>query len=244
MKTGKKIAVLSAVFLIAAAVYFIWPAGQKAENGEHVTYAAMEEATLPVVYPKMGEREMAPLLGHREEKAVTAGRDSLLVLPDDRKLEVEIEEAKNVTAVGYEIRSLDMEQLIERTELTDWTKEDNTITVILPIQNLLDEKTEYQLGIRVTLKDGSDAWYYSRIMETNRDHVDEMLALAEEYSSKTFHYESAQDLTIYMESSTTADNSSFGVVTLKNSFNQMTWGTMGAERASEPHVNQIGRSVV
>lgn len=236
MKTGKKIAVLSAVFLIAAAVYFIWPAGQKAENGEHVTYAAMEEATLPVVYPKMGEREMAPLLGHREEKAVTAGRDSLLVLPEDRRLEVEIEEAKNVASVGYEIRSLDMEHLIERTELTDWTKEEGMITATLPIQNLLDEKTEYQLGIRVTLKDGSDVWYYARIIETDRTHVDEMMSLAEEYSAKTFHYESAQDLTMYMESSTTADNSSYGVVTLKNSFTLMTWGTMGADRASEPRM--------
>ena len=53
MKTGKKIAVLSAVFLIAAVVYFMWPMGKTEEGGEQITYTAMEEATLPIVYPKM-----------------------------------------------------------------------------------------------------------------------------------------------------------------------------------------------
>lgn len=236
MKTGKKIAVLSAVFLIAAAVYFMWPMGRTEEGGTQITYTAMEEATLPVVYPKMGEWTLAPLLGHREEKAVTAERNSLLVLPEDRRLAVVVAEAEEVISLGYEIRSLDAEHLIERTELKDWKLESGQIAAILPVQNLLDEETEYQLGIRVGLKDGSEAWYYSRIIDTDGAHAADMLALAADFSMKTFHYESAQDLTMYMETSPSADNSSFGVVTLKNNFNQMTWGTMGVERSSEPRM--------
>ncbi|MBP3927748.1 MAG: hypothetical protein J6D13_11345 [Clostridium sp.] len=112
MKTGKKIAVLSAVFLIAAAVYFMWPMGRTEESGEQITYTAMEEATLPLVYPKMGEITLAPLLGHREKKVMSAERDSLLILPEDRRLEVVFEEAKDVQYLRYEIRSLDAEYLI------------------------------------------------------------------------------------------------------------------------------------
>ena len=236
MKTGKKIAVLSVVFLVAAVVYFMWPMGRTEESGEQITYTAMEEATLPLVYPKMGEIKMAPLLGHREEKAVTAERNSLLVLPEDRSLEVVVGEAKYVASLGYEIRSLDAEHLIERTEIKDWKMENGEIQTALPIQNLIDEETEYQLGIRVGMKDGSDVWYYSRIIDTDSAHAMEMLALATEFSEKTFHYESAQGLTMYMETSPSADNSSFGVVTLKNNFNQMTWGTMGIERSSQPRI--------
>lgn len=236
MKTGKKIAVLSAVFLIAAVVYFMWPMGRTEESGEQITYSAMEEATLPLVYPKMGEIMLAPLLGHREERAVTAERNSLLVLPEDRRLDVVVAEAKEVMSLGYEIRSLDAEHLIERTELKDWKLEDGKISVTLPIQNLIDKETEYQLGIRIGLKNGSEAWYYSRITETDSAHAMDMLALASEFSQKTFHYDSAQDLTMYMETSPSADNGSFGVVTLKNNFNQMTWGTMGIERSSEPRI--------
>jgi len=236
MKTGKKIAILLAVFLAAVVVYFMWPTGQKENSEGRVTYKAMKAASLPVVYPVMQEKVMAPLFGHREEKAVTAVRDSLLLLPEDRKLQVKIDEAEDIVSLSYEIRSLDMENLVERTALTDWTKGDADLEVILPIQNLIEEETEYQLGIRAELKDGSAVWYYARVMETDMQHAADMMALAEEYSQKTFAYESAQGLTVYMETSPTADNSSFGVVTLKNSFNQMTWGTLGVERISEPRV--------
>ncbi len=236
MRTGKKIVILSAVFLIAAVVYFMWPMGRREESGEQVSYTAMKEATLPVVYPKMGELTMGPLLGHREEKAVTASRDSLLVLPEDRRLAITIEESDEVMSLGYEIRSLDMEHLVERTEVNDWSRENGVIGAILPIQNLVEEDTEYQLGICIGLKDGSSVWYYSRIIDTDGAHALEMLNLALEFSAKTFHYESAQELTMYMETEQNADNSSFGVVTLKNSFNQMTWGTMGADRISEPRI--------
>ena len=236
MKTGKKIAVLSAVFLIAAVVYFMWPMGKTEEGGEQITYTAMEDATLPIVYPKMGDVMLAPMLGNREEKAVTAERNSLLVLPEDRRLEMVVAEAKEVASLGYEIRSLDAEHLIERAELKDWNRENGTILVTLPIQNLIAEETEYQLGIHVGLKDGSSAWYYSRIIDTDRTHAMDMMALAAEFSQKTFHYESAHDLTMYMETSPSADNSSFGLVTLKNNFNQMTWGMMGIERSSEPRM--------
>ena len=82
MKTGKKIAVLALIFVAAAIIYFVWPLGRKEENKTGVVYTAMGEAELPVVYPTALGRELAPLFGHREELAVTAERDSLLVLPE------------------------------------------------------------------------------------------------------------------------------------------------------------------
>ena len=87
-KAIKKAGILLLIFLIAAAAYFFWP--MRGGSEENMTYAARQDAVLPVVYPRMGEREMAPLLGRREELAATAGRGSLLVLPDDRKLPVRI----------------------------------------------------------------------------------------------------------------------------------------------------------
>lgn len=233
MKTGKRIAVLLLVFIAAAVVYFIWPLGPKEENEAGVTYTAMGEAVLPVVYPTALGYELSPLFGQREEKAVTAARDSLLVLPEDRRLVIRIEEGSRIKGLRYEIRSLDMEHLVERTELTGWTLENGQIQTELPIQNLLEKEMEYQLGLCAELSDGTGVWYYARIMETDNSHVVDMLALAREFSEKTFHYESAQDLTMYMESSPSADNSSFGMVTLKNSFTQMTWGSLGVVR-NEP----------
>ncbi|MCI8454803.1 MAG: hypothetical protein HFE84_09345 [Lachnospiraceae bacterium] len=233
MKAGKRIRkkalVLLAVFVAAAIFYFIWPMRQGKESGT-VSYTAMAQPTLPVVFPRMLGREMAPLYGHKEERAVTADRDSLLVLPADRRLSLRLEGAGRVAALGYEIRSLDMEHLVERTELTGWKNADGTIELTLPIQNLLEKEQEYSLGLNVRLAEGESVWYYARIVDTDNEHVEEMLTLAEEFSQKSMNYEAAQSLTMYMESSAGADNSTFGTVTLKNSFTQITWGKLGVSR--------------
>lgn len=233
-KTIKKVLVLLLVFVAAAAVYFLWP--MRSEKETDIEYTAMKDATLPVVYPHMGGREMAPLFGHMEELAATAGRDSLLVLPEDRKLALRITEAGTVSGIRYEIRSMDQERLVERTEISDLEKSDGSISVQLPIQNLLEAGTEYQLGVCAQLSDGRSVWYYSRIVQADNVHVEEMLALADEFSRKTLNYNEAQDLTMYMESSPSADNSTFGNVTLKCSFSQITWGSLGVERTGEPRM--------
>ena len=233
-KAIKKAGILLLIFLIAAAAYFFWP--MRGGSEENMTYAARQDAVLPVVYPRMGEREMAPLLGRREELAATAGRGSLLVLPDDRKLPVRIAYAGEISGLRYEIRSMDGENLIERTELSDWTAGEEEITVTLPIQNLLEDGTEYRLGLCAELSDGSAAWYYARIKKGDRARADEMISLAAEFSRKTLNYEEAQDLTMYMETSPEADNSTFGNVTLKCSFSQITWGNLDVERVGEPSV--------
>lgn len=233
-KAIKKAGILVLIFLIAAAAYFFWP--MRGGSEENMTYAARQDAVLPVVYPRMGEREMAPLLGRREELAATAGRGSLLVLPDDRKLPVRIAYAGEISGLRYEIRSMDGENLIERTELSGWTAGEEEINVTLPIQNLLEDGTEYRLGLCAELSDGSAAWYYARIKKGDRVRADEMISLAAEFSRKTLNYEEAQDLTMYMETSPEADNSTFGNVTLKCSFSQITWGNLDVERAGEPSV--------
>lgn len=233
-KTIRKTGILILVFVAAVVVYFFWPLRQTKE--EDLTYVAVQDASLPVVYPQMWGKEMAPLFGHREELAATADRDSLLVLPEDRRLPVRIAFGDEITALRYEIRSMDGENLIERTELSGWELRDGMIETALPIQNLLKKDTEYQLGICAELSDGSAAWYYSRILETDGTHAGEMLELACSFSEKTLNYEEAQALTMYMETTGGADNSTFGTVTLKNSFSQLTWGDLHVERVGEPAV--------
>lgn len=53
----------------------------------------------------------------------------------------------------------------------------------------------------------------------------------EDFSSKTYKYSDAQSLTMYMETSPTAGSTSLGTVTLKDTFTQLTWGSLGVERS-------------
>lgn len=83
----------------------------------------------------------------------------------------------------YEIRSLDTEDLIERTRIGSFETSlngdsENALSTELPIQNLLDAGKEYLLGVCAELSDGSEAWYYMRITEQDQGHANEMLSLA------------------------------------------------------------------
>ena len=133
----------------------------------------------------------------------------------------------------YEIRSLNTEDLIERTNVESF--EADAMSAELPIQNLLDQGKEYLLGVCAELSDRSEVWYYMRIIEQDQDHVNEMLALAEEFSSKTYKYSDAQSLTMYMETSPGANSTSLGTVTLKDTFSQLTWGSLNVERSGEAY---------
>ena len=239
MKTGKKVMILLLIFVAAVIVYFIHPVGKKEEHGI-TEYTAMEKAKFPVLYATMGEREMAPVFGQTEERGVTADRGSLIVLPEDRKLKVRFAGTTKIQGLRYEIRSLDTENLIERTQVTSLDAaingdSENAVSAELLIQNLLETGKEYLLGVCASLPDGSEAWYYMRIVEQDQGHVNEMLALAEEFSSKTYKYSDAQSLAMYMETSPSANSSALGTVTLKDTFTQLTWGSLGVERTGEAY---------
>ena len=60
-----------------------------------------------------------------------------------------------------------------------------------------------------------------------------MLALAEEFSEKTFNQQQARDLTTYLEVDANEDNSTLGYVTLKNNFDMLTWHATGMQMVGE-----------
>jgi len=124
------------------------------------------------------------------------------------------------------------ESLIERTIVKDWHQDEGAAeaVTILPIQNLIDKDEEYILTLAIATEHQPEIYYYTRIVWTDDAYVEPMLQMAETFSDNTFHYENASELTTYLETDPAADNSSLGRVTLKNSFDQITWGNLSLEK--------------
>ena len=234
-KTIKKAIILLVIFVVALAAYFIW-SSRKGEDG--AVYTSIEDANLPVVYMELFGSRMNCLYGFIEDKHTSAGRGDLTVLPQDRRLPITFQDVDSkVRGIQYEIRSLDGERLVERTVLEEWTQEGTDVNAVLPIQNLLTANEEYMMTIAISTEDHPAVYYYTRIMWSENNHMEEMLTLAREFSDKTFSYETARDLTTYLETDLNADNSSLGEVTLKNSFTQLTWRGMEMKRESEVSIH-------
>ena len=234
-KTIKKAVILLVIFIAALAVYFIWSSGK---DDEGAVYTSIEDANLPVVYKELFGRKMNCLYGFVEDRPTSAGRGDLTVLPEDRRLPVSFEDVDSkVKGIQYEIRSLDGERLVERTVLEEWTQEGTQVKAVLPIQNLLSAGKEYMMTLAISTEEHPAVYYYTRIMWSENHHMEDMLNLAMEFSDKTFSYDTARDLTTYLETDPNADNSSLGKVTLKNSFTQLTWRGLEMKRESEVSVH-------
>ncbi len=221
------------VFIIAIAVYFIW--NQKnTPKSDVMVYTSMEEASLPVVYTELFGRKMNVLHGYTQDMKQSVSRDALTVLPEDRSMNIQISDyAGNIQGIEYEVRSLDMERLVERTSVDKWNEEAEGVTANLPIQNLLTKDKEYLLILSLDTSDNGKLLYYTRIMWTDNTNVEDMIDFALDFTTRTFDYDKARELTTYLETNNAEDNSSLGHVTIHSSFSQLTWGGLSVKPAGE-----------
>ncbi|MCC8126062.1 MAG: hypothetical protein LIO92_01520 [Clostridiales bacterium] len=231
----KRGAILFFIFVIALVGYIIWNRGKNTTDPS--SYRAMEEASFPVVYAEMCGRRMNPMYGFRQDMGNVRVRDSLTVLPQDRGLMIDVVGSTgSVQAIRYEIRSLDLERLVENTELESWDTQDGEITARLPIQNLLTKDNEYLLRLELEIG-GESVYYYTRIVWTDDTAIESMIDLAVNFSARTFSYDEARELVTYLETNDTEDNSSFGTTTIRSSFSQLTWGRLKMQPAGEVQVS-------
>lgn len=63
-----------------------------------------------------------------------------------------------------------------------------------------------------------------------------MLRLAEDFTRKSLDYDQARDLVSYLETNSTEDNSSLGNVSIKASFDHLTWDGLTTEMEGEPQI--------
>ncbi len=246
----KRAAVLVGIFLAAVGVYFF--ASLNTMEQSETVYTAMEEPTLPVVYTALFQQsageavsdatgfldvEKNRLTGYRQEMDITVARDTLTVLPEDRQLKVYFQGyGVSPLKIAYEIRSLDLERLVERTELEGWNSQGDVIEAVLPIQNLLTEGNEYLLHIIVETELHGGVHYYTRIAMPENNYGQTMLEFARDFSTRTLDKEQAAGLAAYLETSPSADNSSLGHVTIESSFSQLTWAGLEMELVGDMQV--------
>lgn len=233
-KTLRKLGILLAVFI--GAVIFCFLSAQKTMKKEDAVYSSMGAPTLPVVYARMGDKNINCMHGYVQDMGNKAARDSLTVLPDNRALQLEIMEYGNtITEISYEIRNLSMDRLVEDGEVDSWEETDEGLLITLPIENMIGREEPYLLAL--TLGTGEkELHYYTRILWPDNQYGQEFVNLAEQFSIKTMDYNQARDLVSYLETDPVEDNSSLGSVTIRTSFDHLTWNGLPVEMVGAPQV--------
>lgn len=195
----------------------------------------MSGATLPVASILFDNTKMNEMHGYLEKMELGTMRDSITPLRDNRQLTFEIDKyGQEITGIKYEVRSADGERLIEDTEVYNYEEDRNTIRASVNLKDLIEENTEYNFVLIITMNDGRTVYYYTRIIQKQDAGVLEKIEFVLDFHDKTFDKNEVKELSTYMEPNAEEDNTTFGRVTIHSSMNQLSWGNMNVTPVTEP----------
>lgn len=197
----------------------------------------MGEATYPVLSMYVGSYRVGSLHGYAQSMECAYLRDNLQPIDEDRKIDVRMNTyGRGIDSIAFEVRSLDGERLVESTPVETYEKEEDEISFLITLKDLIESDTEYMLVFLVTPEGGTPVRYYSRIILSESLHVREKLDYITDFHERTFDKEAAAELTKYLESNAEGDNTTFHRVTIHSSFNQVTWGDLPVRKVAEPRI--------
>lgn len=197
----------------------------------------MSPASFPLIYINYEGEHINCLHGYSNEMDISFMRDTITPLGEDRKISLYLEKYNNdITSLSFEVRSTDGERLIENSEIYNYKEQDASISADIVVKDLIDPDTEYEFVVIVGTSSGKTLRYYTRIIQRSENHAGEEIRFVKDFHEKTFDKEAARDLTKYLESDETGDNTSFSNVNIHSSFAQITWGDLNVERVTEPQI--------
>lgn len=234
-----KIVILILVFCLTVVVM-----GERDRQTEMNLTSEMASVTLPVLYLQRDNVKLNQLYGYSAEMDATAMRDTITPLREDLTLPFTVKSFQNhIESISYEVRSMDMERLVEDGEITSFSQENGEIRVSLQFENILEPGTEYMLEITVN-SDGKPIYYYTRIIREEDYYVDETLDLVMNFHEQSFDKEQSRNLALYLEPNSQGDNTTLQKVTINSSLSQVSWAVFDGERLEKPipSVKELGSS--
>ncbi|QNM04353.1 cysteine peptidase family C39 domain-containing protein [Qiania dongpingensis] len=233
-KILKRLLVLVIVFVAAVAAVLFFTRKKKQE----VVYAVMDSASLPVVTMEFEGSAVNTLHGYAGAMEASYMRDTITPIPQDRKLSFQVDTYGNtVKGIEFEIRSLDGANLIETKSCDSYSGDSETVRGEIVLQDLLNAETEYILILKLKTDKWDSAYYYTRIRYYGDTHIGEQIAFAQNFSELAFSKNTSEELTVQLESSSDADNSSLGYADIKSSYRHVTWGDLSPQRSGEIRID-------
>lgn len=230
-KSILKLSVFFIVFLLALVIV-----SRFMNRGHDNLTMEMAPASLPLVTMVLEGKEYNQLHGYLTDTDVAFQRESVTVLGEGRETGFVVDTyGEAVNGVSIEVRSADGSRLIENTEIKELQAEAGRISGTITLKDLIERDTDYALKIILSLEDGREVSYYTRVRWSTELYAAEKLDFCRDFHEKLYDREAARELTKYLETnSRLEDNSSFHKVNIHSSFRQITWGDLAVREVEAP----------
>lgn len=213
------------------------------QNDMNMT-SEMPQATLPVVYLQRGDVMINELYGYSSPMDGSGMRDTITPLSEDLNLPVTIKSYQNqIEEIAYEVRTMDMERLIENGEVKSFDEKNGEMKFVLQFQNIMEEEREYMLVLSIK-SSAKQVYYYTRIMRDTNFYVEEALEFVQKFHEQTFDKENSNSLATYLEPDSTGDNTTLQKVTIHSSLRQVSWANFEGKRLEKPvpSIKEVGEA--
>ena len=220
------------VLVFAAAVFGMSKfLGKKSAN----TTEVMAQATFPLIYVNLNGKQMNCLHGYAQEMDVTAMRDTLTPIGDDKTVSIQIEPFENqISGVSFEVLTADGSKSQENTMVTSLGKTDEYVTADLTVQNRMLINTEYIMKIKVTAGTRS-IYYYTRIIHQTNLNAEKYLDFATGFYERCLKGNDEDGLISQtIEPNEEGDNTTLAHMDIHSSGAQLMWGKLSPQIYLKP----------
>ncbi len=227
-----KISISFLLFVGILAMYFV-----SIYQKDTTEVPVMQTATLPIINMVYQDADLNVLQGYTTYMDARYMHDSITPLEDDRSVGVSIKKYGNVIAtMSYEIRTLDMERLIDKQNIEKFVSAGDSIYATIDASRILEEDTEYMLIIKLVSEKHGDIYYYTRIEDQSESTVKTHIDFVNNMSESSLDDDAALDYLPYLEPSSSSDSTNLATVDIKSSFANFTWGDLDVTRVTKPIV--------
>ena len=230
----RKILILGGIFLVTLGIFLFLSTGSESDE---ISYTLMESERLPVVSFGAEGQQVNKLFGCVEEMNEGTLLTAVTPLNGDRVLPLTVQtQGSTLTAISYEIRRIGDRGLIEQGSLSGWDMEGETVSAQIPVKDLIEKGTEYEMIVRLTTEHHSRVSYYSRILWDEDLKTQKMLEYLTDFHASSFSSADAEKYAINWEVDNSMDNETLAHVNIHSNFRQLTYRDLKPQPLGTPEL--------
>ena len=233
-KYGKRIFILSAVFIVSFLISFFLVRGTHSQDATR----AMEDASFPILSFTVDDEQVNGCHGYAQEMDVSGLRPS--VTPVGRKLSVPVQVdtyGADVSKMGFKLASLDGKTLLQEEDEVPFSQSGDKLNATLKLDDTMEDGTEYMLEVILTLSSGRDIYYYSRVTPQASFPVSTVLSYAMDFHDKTFDPDKADEVSEVLETDGSMEDTDLSEVTIKSGVDEVMWGDLDPTESGDVQVD-------
>lgn len=204
----------------------------------------MDPASQPVIYMSIEDIRYNMLRGYSGERDISYMRDSLTYLDSDRSVRITVDTfGEKVSEIKYVLRNIEDDRLIEEGNLEYDLNRIGNLEGRLALKDLMVKGAQYCLAFNMTLEDGRQINYYTRVTTGDQHLAYDQVSYAGFFHDCLLDKNEAEKIRKHLETnSSLSDNSTFAYVNIHSSFSQITYGDLEVEEYGDPVITLVEQS--